>query len=202
MPWPRRFVAIIVFAACPALLAGCDATGMRSSLRTQALVEGDLTGAPAWVAQQRGDDAHTVWGVGDCRGLNSDVLARKTALARARDTIARALVEETHAMLADYRAHSGAKIDIDVISAEVGRIDLSDLPESAAWTARDGACYVLVGLPCADFKTRVAAMDQLAPDVRQALVERADRQVSERNARAQNTDSGGGGLHTDAPEIH
>lgn len=154
----------------------------------------EYANAPAWVKKGCGaffgEKKKLVCGVGAVGGMTNPGLARSAAEGRGRTEIARSLELRCKAMLKDYQGAvqggPGNKLNneqyITDTSKQVTNMTLSGTRLEDSWVSNAGTFYALMVLDVDAFRDQVKNMSQLDEQVRQAIVDRAEKSFAELDA--------------------
>jgi hypothetical protein len=156
-----------------------------------------MVGAPKWVQMGCGaffgEKKKVLCGVGAIGGMTNPGLARSAAEGRARSEIARSLQVRVKAMLNDYQAATqggaGNKLDneqhVEDVSRQITNMTLSGTRLQDSWISNPGTFYALVVLDVDAFRDQLKNMNQLDEQVRDAIVQRAERKFEELDAQTE-----------------
>ena len=184
----KKVTYLVMFVALFFVLSSCK-TGPEQN--TGNAVKNELEGAPKWVLQNANKN-NNVCGVGSAAGTRNVSVARTSAMGRARTEIARSLQVKVKSMLKDYQstttggeAFGKAANDeqhIEDVSKQITDMTLSGTELQDTWISNTGTLYTLVCLDVEKFKNSLSQMSQLNEQVRQAVVERANKAFNELDA--------------------
>ena len=150
--------------------------------------------APAWIRKGCGaffgEKKKLVCGVGAIGGMTNPGLARSAAEGRGRSDIARSLKVRCKNMLKDYQAATqggpGNKLNneqyVTDTSKEITDMTLSGTRLEDSWVSDAGTFYALMVLDVEAFRDQVKNMSQLDEQVRQAIVQHAEKSFAELDA--------------------
>lgn len=146
-----------------------------------------LEGAPVWVTQDCRDhfkDEPVICGVGSVSNVESASLARNTAMARGRTEISRYLTVEVRSIITDYQAQKGGKTEqeIEDQSTQISEMTLSGSRMASFFIGKDGTYYSLMVLELDAFKESVEAASTLEQELKQALINNANKAFSVRDS--------------------
>jgi hypothetical protein len=147
--------------------------------------------APVWIRKGCGaffgEKKKLICGVGAIGGMTNPGLARTAAEGRGRTEIARSLKVRCKSMLKDYQAAvqggPGNKLNNEQYVSDTSK-DITDMTLSGTrledtWVSDSGSFYALMVLDVNAFRDQVKGMNQLDEQVRQAIVERAEKSFDE-----------------------
>lgn len=194
----RRVVRAIVWSASLVCWACAGSTPAPVTPAAAALdpetVDASGHAAPRWVgapsSYRKGVATQkVVCTEGSADGARSLKVAQTTAADRARIALARELENEVSAMLEGYAPAASEADDaeepasepesIQDASCEIAQATLEGIELSETWTSRSKTLHTLVCLNVERFKSIVSGMSRLAPPLRAAVVQRADKAWSE-----------------------
>lgn len=146
-----------------------------------------LEGAPIWVTQDCRDhfkDEPVICGVGSVSGVDSPSLARNTAMARGRTEISRYLTTQVRSIITDYQAQKGGKTEqeIEDQSTQISEMTLSGSRMASYFIGKDGTYYSLMVLELDAFKESVEASSTIDQELKQALIDNANKAFSVRDS--------------------
>lgn len=191
----KRILAVGGLFIVVAALAVCVGCGGTHSKPPATIISNEFDGAPCWVTKgcscyfKDGDKNKQVCGVGSVGGTRNTGLAREAALGRARTEIARSLQIRVKALLKDYQATTTGGEQFGQAAADEQHItdtakQVTDMTLSGtemvdSWISSSGNLYVLARLDVEGFKDAVSRMNNLSENVRQAVIQRADKAFEE-----------------------
>jgi len=150
--------------------------------------------APAWIRKGCGaffgEKKKLICGVGAIASMTNPALARSAAEGRGRTDIARSLKTRCKSMLKDYQAvvqgGPGNKLAneqyVTDTSKQIADMTLNGTRLEDTWVSTKGTYYALVVLDVDKFRDQLKDMNQLDEQIRQAIVERAEKSFSELDA--------------------
>jgi hypothetical protein len=170
----------------------CSSAPAKKPARSiQATPQGDLAGAPDWIA--RGCAAYWadapdkgICGVGSASGSRNLALTTSSAEGRGRTAIARSLDTKVKAMLKDYQATTTGGEEFGEAAADEQHIvdvskqltngTLSGSERRDLWISPAGVVYALMVLDMEKFQGAVWQMKSLSESVRAHVAQQADKE--------------------------
>ncbi len=202
----KRSVAMIWIVPCAASALMACGGGAATSQPAKAPEDGPLSGeltdaegkpAPKWVTQpakyRKDDDGNkVVCAEGSIGGTASMSMAQTASAGRARTALARNLETKVVAMLKDYQSTTtgGAQFKsaandeqhVQDASKQITNTTLSGTEVTDTWISKTSTMHSLVCLNVERFKGAVSGMKQLDEQIRQAVVQRAEKAWDELDA--------------------
>ena len=177
----------ILFFVLVMIFAGCASSG--GSNETGNAMKSEFAGAPQWVMAPNQSGDGDICGVGSASGSRNAGLMRTSAIGRARTEISRSLGVKVKSMLKDYQAtttggeafgkEANDEQHIEDVSKQITNHTLSGTEQKKTWISETGTLYTLVCINAEKFKNAISGMQQLNEQVRQAVVERAEKAFDE-----------------------
>lgn len=189
----RPSLNLLVFSLAFSSLAACGSSNQEGAKNGKGGKEGEeekadpMEGAPIWVTQDCRNhfkDEPVICGVGSVSGVDSPSLARNTAMARGRTEISRYLSIEVKSIITDYQAQKGGKTEqeIEDQSTQISEMTLSGSRMASYFIGKDGTYYSLMVLELDAFKESVEASSTIEQELKQALVDNANKAFSVRDS--------------------
>lgn len=193
----RRLNIVIglVAAVTLALAAGCGGSSQNTKKeeRLGSDFQQRMADAPEWV--RRGCGAYTgeqsarVCGTGSMSGTRNLSMCRSQARSRGRTDIARQLNLVVKSMIEDFQETTtgGEYFDkqaddqqhVQDVTKQITNVSLPGTREADSWVSSGGDCFSLVVLDVASFGEALKATQQLDRQVRDYVVQNANKAFSE-----------------------
>jgi hypothetical protein len=157
-------------------------------------LQAEFADAPKWFAMGCGaffgEKKTLVCGVGLAAGMTNPAMARSAAQGRGRTEIARSLQMRVKAMLKDHQSatqggpgnKTSSEQHLEDTSKQVTDLTLSGTRLQDSWISPSGTFCALMVLDVNAFKDSLKEMRQLDEQVREAIVQRAERAFAELDA--------------------
>lgn len=149
----RTIGTVILIGMFSLVLISCGST------RSGSTEESDMRDVPDWfLVQPQAEDA--IFGVGSAKKQNPS-LARKAAIARARDDIAGQVQTKVSSMLKDFMQESGVGENAQAleftqsVSKQVASTTLQGSRVKKVYPSKDGTMYALVEFPLQSIRDNV-----------------------------------------------
>ncbi len=178
-------IFIMLIAATALVVTACKSSDKKS---TGSAIQAEYDGAPDWVLGNA-STKNEICGVGSSGGTRNPSVARTAAMGRGRTEIARTLELRVKSMLKDYQSTTTGgeyfgraandEQHIEDVSKQITDTTLSGSELKKTWISKPGTLYVLMCVDVNKFKDAVNRMSQLNEQVRQAVVERANKAFEE-----------------------
>jgi hypothetical protein len=186
----RPCLTLLFLLGILSTLAACGSSnkeGAKNGKEGEEEKEDPLEGAPVWVTQDCRDhfkNEPVLCGVGSVSDVESPSLARNAAMARGRTEISRYLTVEVRSIITDYQAQKGGKTEQEIgdQSTQISDMTLSGSRMASYFIGKDGTYYSLMVLELDAFKESVEASSTLEQELKQALIDNANKAFSVRDS--------------------